>query len=225
MPPAVAGEEVRRLEQALDVIRTGRVVAVLRGEDGTRLAAAAEVLVESGVRAVEFSLTTPGALEALGRYSLGAPARACVGAGTVLSAAQAREAVARGARYLVTPALAPEVVAAGAEMDVPVVCGALSPTEILSAYTAGAAIVKVFPASLGGPGYLRLLRDPLPRIPLLPTGGIGIEQVPDYLAAGAVAVGMGGALLGDAALGGDLAELGRRARRLVSLLGEAGAAA
>ena len=221
----VAGEEGRTVEEALDVIRSCRVVAILRGDDATRLATAATVLVESGVRAIEFALTTPGALDALERYCSSAPGEACVGAGTVLSATQAREAVARGARYLVTPAVVYEVISAGVDMGVPVLCGALSPTEILSAFSAGSLFVKVFPAALGGPAYLRSLRDPLAQIPLVPTGGIGIEAVPAYLAAGAVAVGIGGQLLGDAPRGGDLAQLAERARRLVRVASEADYAA
>jgi 2-dehydro-3-deoxyphosphogluconate aldolase/(4S)-4-hydroxy-2-oxoglutarate aldolase len=207
---------------ALRAIREGRIVAVLRAADAGRLAAAADVLVSHGIRAVEFALTTPGALDALDRYCSSAAAEACVGAGTVLTAADARSAVTAGARFLVTPAVVPEVIAAGTELGVPVVAGALTPTEILAAATAGAALVKVFPAALGGPAYLRLIRDPLPQVPLVPTGGIGLGEVADYLSAGAVAVGLGGQLLGDALRGGSLSELGRRAAQLRQLIGDGG---
>jgi 2-dehydro-3-deoxyphosphogluconate aldolase / (4S)-4-hydroxy-2-oxoglutarate aldolase len=235
---AVASEAFSaRVRQTIDTIGDVRVIAVLRAPDASRLAAAADILVSHGVRAVEFALTTEGALEALERYrssmepsgvssgspgspgtSGSEPAGACVGAGTVLTAAQARSAVNAGARYLVTPAFVPEVIEAGAELAVPVVSGAFTPTEILAAYNAGAPLVKVFPAALGGPSYLRLVRDPLPHIPLVPTGGISIDQAADYLAAGAFAVGMGGQLLGDSLRGGDLNELAMRAKRLVAAI-------
>jgi 2-dehydro-3-deoxyphosphogluconate aldolase / (4S)-4-hydroxy-2-oxoglutarate aldolase len=133
----------------------------------------------------------------------------------VLTPSEARSAVNAGACYLVTPAFVPEVVEAATELGVPVIAGALTPTEILAAHNAGAPLVKVFPAALGGPAYLRLVRDPLPHIPLVPTGGIGVDQAADYLAAGAFAVGMGGQLLGDSLRGGDLGELAMRAKKLV----------
>ena len=207
--------------QTLDVIHDCRVVAVLRAPGSRLLKAAADVLVTHGVRAVEFALTTEGALDALERYCSAAPAKACVGAGTVLTAADARSAVAAGGRYLVTPGFVPAVVETGAELGVPVIAGAFTPTEILAAYTAGAALVKVFPAALGGPAYLRLVRDPLPQIPLVPTGGIGLDQAADYISSGAFAVGMGGQLLGDSLRGGALDELGSRADKLMSAVGGA----
>jgi 2-dehydro-3-deoxyphosphogluconate aldolase / (4S)-4-hydroxy-2-oxoglutarate aldolase len=184
------------------------------------LAAAADVLVAHGVLAVEFALTTDGALDALERYCSSSPSEACVGAGTVLSAADARSAVGAGARYLVTPAFLPEVVETGDLLGVPVVAGAFTATEILAAHSAGAQLVKVFPAALAGPSYVRLLRDPLPQVPLVPTGGIGIEQPPEYLAAGAFAVGIGSQLLGDSLRGGDLDELAMRAGRLAKAVRE-----
>jgi 2-dehydro-3-deoxyphosphogluconate aldolase / (4S)-4-hydroxy-2-oxoglutarate aldolase len=139
----------------------------------------------------------------------------------VLTAAEAVAAIDAGARYLVTPALVPEVITTGLDRGVPVLAGALTPTEILAAYTAGASAVKVFPAALGGPAYLRLVRDPLPAIPLVPTGGVRLENVGDYLAAGAIAVGTGSQLTGDALRGGDLAALAERARRLVAAVSSA----
>ena len=211
----VSEKNVTGFRQTLDAIGDCRVVAVLRAPGSGLLMAAADVLVAHGVRVVEFALTTDGALDALERYCSTSPPTACVGAGTVLTASDARAAVGAGARYLVTPALVPAVVETGAELGVPVIAGAFTPTEILAAYTAGAELVKVFPAALGGPGYLRLVRDPLPHIPLVPTGGIGLDQAADYLAFGAFAVGMGSQLLGDSLRGGSLDELARRADQLV----------
>lgn len=206
------------MDDALGTIRECRIVAVLRADEPTHIGEVADVLVRAGVRAVEIALTTPGALQALEAYAASAPAGACLGAGTVLSAADARAAIDAGARYLVTPAFVPEVVSVGLERSIPVLAGALTPTEILAAHRAGASAVKVFPAALGGPAYLRLVRDPLPGIPLVPTGGVRLEDAADYLAAGAIAVGTGSQLTGDALRGGDLGALGARAARLVAAL-------
>jgi 2-dehydro-3-deoxyphosphogluconate aldolase/(4S)-4-hydroxy-2-oxoglutarate aldolase len=214
MPPELSAAGQR----ALAAVREDRVVAVLRGSDAGRLGVVADVLVAAGIRAVEFALTTPGALAALESYCSEAHNLACAGAGTVLTADDAKAAMSAGASYLVTPTVVPEVVGAAAARGVPVLVGALTPTEILGAYRAGAHMVKVFPAALGGPAYLRLVRDPLPEISLVPTGGIKVGEVPEYLAAGAVATGLGGQLIGDALRGGSLDELRRRALSLMRSL-------
>ena len=203
-----------RGQQALDAIRAEKVVAILRGHENLHIGAAATTLVENGIGVVEVALTTPGALPALERICSSAPSHACVGAGTVLTEQAARQAVSAGASYLVTPVVLPEVIAAAARLEVPVLAGALTPTEILTAYEAGAQFVKVFPAAFGGPSYIKAVREPLPHIPLVPTGGVRIDDVSAYLAAGAVAVGLGGQLIGDALDGGNLAELAERAKRL-----------
>ncbi|MDA8287409.1 MAG: bifunctional 4-hydroxy-2-oxoglutarate aldolase/2-dehydro-3-deoxy-phosphogluconate aldolase [Actinomycetota bacterium] len=209
------------MDDVLEVIGNCRVVAVLRAPRAATLAPIADVLVGAGVRAVEFALTSAGAVEAIAAYRQSAPPQACIGAGTVLSVADAEAVIDAGARYLVTPAMLPEVIAVGVRRWVPVLAGALTPTEILAAHRAGASAVKVFPAaSAGGPGYLRSLREPLPDIALVPTGGVGIEDAADYLRAGALAVGLGGQLLGDAVRGGDLVALAERARGLVARLAE-----
>lgn len=204
---------------AMEVIGSTRVVAVLRAERPDQLVAVADVLVSCGIRAVEFALTTPGALEALAVYCREAPPGSCVGAGTVLSAGAARAAIEVGAAYLVTPGFVPEVLDAAAAHGVPVLAGAYTASEVVAAHRAGAAAVKVFPAAIGGPRYIRLLRDPLPDVPLVPTGGISLSDAPDYLAAGALAVGLGGSLIGDALRGGPIADLARRATELVEALG------
>ena len=129
-------------------------------------------------------------------------------------AEQVRAAVEAGAQACVSPALAPEVIEACREAGVPAIPGAMTPTEIETAWRLGAEMVKVFPASVGGPDYVRAIRAPLPDIPLVPTGGVGIGDAAQYLAAGAVAVGIGSPLLGDACAGGDLDAL----RERISLL-------
>ncbi|MEU8085321.1 bifunctional 4-hydroxy-2-oxoglutarate aldolase/2-dehydro-3-deoxy-phosphogluconate aldolase [Micromonospora sp. NPDC049101] len=192
-------------------------IAIVRARSVRYVPAVLDVLAEAGVTAVEVALTTPGGLRAIAGAAR--TPGLVVGAGTVLDAAQARAAVDAGARYLVTPAVVPDVIAAGVHAGVPVVCGALSPTEILAAVRAGAALVKVFPiGTVGGVGYLRAVRAPLPDIPLVPTGGISAAESVAYLRAGARAVGIGGPLVGDAVDGGDLAALAGRAETLVRTL-------
>jgi 2-dehydro-3-deoxyphosphogluconate aldolase / (4S)-4-hydroxy-2-oxoglutarate aldolase len=199
------------------------VVAILRAAGAGRFLEVGRVLYEAGVRAIEVTLTSDGALEALGRLQEELPGDALLGVGTVRSAADAELAVEAGAAYLVAPDFRGEVVGFAVGRGVPVVPGALTPTEVVAAWGAGATAVKVFPVSaVGGAAYVRAVRAPLPEVPLVPTGGIGIDDIGAYLDAGAVAVGIGSPLLGDAgAPGGDLAGLAERARRAVAAAGGA----
>ncbi|MGW6558524.1 bifunctional 4-hydroxy-2-oxoglutarate aldolase/2-dehydro-3-deoxy-phosphogluconate aldolase [Streptomyces hydrogenans] len=191
------------------------VIAILRAGSESRFPEVTQILGAEGVRAVEFTLTTPGALEALKELSQDRPGGLALGAGTVTTPRRAEEAVAAGATYLITPSYSPEVIAEAQRLDVPVLPGALTPTEILSAWQAGATMVKLFPGSIGGPAYVRA---PLPDVPLVPTGGISLEE-PAYLAAGATTLGMGGPLVGDACEGGSLTALRDRAALLVASVG------
>ncbi|MFE4369161.1 bifunctional 4-hydroxy-2-oxoglutarate aldolase/2-dehydro-3-deoxy-phosphogluconate aldolase [Streptomyces sp. NPDC056835] len=152
------------------------VIAILRSDTAVRFAEVADTLHRSGILAVEFTLTTPGVLGALREYAGTKPAGLALGAGTVTTPADARCAVEAGARYLITPAVCPDVIAEAGRLGVPVLPGAFTPSEILVAWRAGAAMVKLFPASVGGPSYLRSVRAPLPDIPLVPTGGIALDQ-------------------------------------------------
>lgn len=199
------------------------VVAILRAADAGRFLEVGRVLYEGGVRAIEVTLTSRGALEAFGRLNGELPGDAVLGVGTVRSVGDAELAVAAGAAYLVAPDFRPEVVAWAVGTGVPVVPGALTPTEVAAAWAAGATAVKVFPVSaVGGPAYVKAVRAPLPEVPLVPTGGVGIDDIGAYLAAGAVAVGIGSPLLGDAGEpGGGLRGLAERARRAVAAAGRA----
>jgi 2-dehydro-3-deoxyphosphogluconate aldolase / (4S)-4-hydroxy-2-oxoglutarate aldolase len=202
----------------LDRLAGMPVVAILRAAGAERFLDVGRVLYEGGVRAIEVTLTSAGALEAFGRLRDELPGDALLGVGTVRSAADAELAVAAGATYLVAPDFRPEVVAWAVGHRLPVVPGALTPTEVAAAWAAGATAVKVFPVSaVGGPAYVKAVRAPLPEVPLVPTGGVGLDDIGAYLAAGAVAVGLGSPLVGDAgAPGGDLSALGDRARRAVA---------
>lgn len=194
------------------VARSG-IVAILRAKTADSFAAVADVLVGAGVTALEVTLTSEGAIDALAGLRRQLPATVAVGAGTVLTADEAKASVDAGAEFLVSPVLDAGLVAAS---SVPFYPGAFTPTEIYGAMRAGAPVVKVFPAGGLGPGYLRDIRGPLPGARIMPTGGIKIEDVADWLIAGAVAVGLGSPLIGDAAAGGDLRKLGERARQAVN---------
>ncbi len=176
-------------------LATAPVVAIVRLPDSTGIDRALRALLDGGVPALEVTLTTPGALEALAEASGALGAAACLGAGSIRDAADAARAIDAGARFLVTPTVAPEVVAVGNRAGVPVVCGGLTPTELAAAHDAGAYAVKVFPAKAFGPGYLRDVLAPMPHLRLVPTGGIEPSNVADYARAGAVAVGAGSAMV------------------------------
>ncbi|MFE9643077.1 bifunctional 4-hydroxy-2-oxoglutarate aldolase/2-dehydro-3-deoxy-phosphogluconate aldolase [Streptomyces sp. NPDC006365] len=172
-----------------------RVMAILRSADATGLPAVARALADGGITCLEVTLTTSGALDALAtiRDELGPDV--AVGAGTVITTEHAREALAAGAEFLVAPAVDTDVIRGSTDSGIPFYPGAWTPTEVSTAWRAGAAAVKLFPASTGGPDHLRQLRAPLPDIPLVAVGGVGIDQARDYLDAGALAVGIGSPLL------------------------------
>lgn len=194
----------------LAALRAQRLLAILRGPESAALVAAGLALVECGIGCLEVSLTSGDALGAISELAAKADADALIGAGTAITAVDVQRARDAGAQFIVTPALCPAVDEART-VGLPVVAGALTPSEIIAAASRSAA-VKLFPASCGGPEYLRAVRAPLPEIPLVPVGGVDARSVAAYLAAGAVAVGAGSPLLDDAAHGGDLGELRARAK-------------
>jgi 2-dehydro-3-deoxyphosphogluconate aldolase/(4S)-4-hydroxy-2-oxoglutarate aldolase len=177
-------------------IRSGRVVAIGRNLDPVRAVRIGEVLADTGVPAFEVTLQGPGAYGAITALRATLGERLLVGAGTVLDVPGAAAAIDAGATFLVMPVTDAEVIAWGAERGIPVFPGALSPTEVLAAWRAGAAAIKLFPASVGGPALLRELRGPFPDIPLMPTGGVTAENARSLIDAGAVAVGVGSWLAG-----------------------------
>ncbi|MFL5859576.1 MAG: bifunctional 4-hydroxy-2-oxoglutarate aldolase/2-dehydro-3-deoxy-phosphogluconate aldolase [Solirubrobacteraceae bacterium] len=188
------------------------VVAILRGSSDRHLAGVSRTLGEAGVTCLELTLTMPGAVGALGRVRAELDDHVALGMGSVLDADQARACLDAGAEFLVSPGVCSEVAAYAAEHEVACYPGGWTPTEVLEAWRLGAPAVKLFPAVSGGPRHLRDLHGPLPHIPLVPTGGVALDQIADYVAAGAVAVGLGGPLLGDALDGGSLPALAERAR-------------
>ncbi|MGN9757288.1 bifunctional 4-hydroxy-2-oxoglutarate aldolase/2-dehydro-3-deoxy-phosphogluconate aldolase [Streptomyces sp. SD31] len=199
-----------------------RVMAILRSADASGLPAVARALAAGGVACLEVTLTTAGALDALTRIRAELGPGVAIGAGTVITGAQARDALAAGAEFLVAPVVDTAVVRHAADRGIPCYPGAWTPTEVSQAWQAGAAAVKLFPASTGGIGHLRQLRAPLPDIPLVAVGGVGIDKARDYLDAGACAVGIGSPLLRGAdrdPAPGALDALTARARALLDAVG------
>lgn len=200
-----------------DAIIRSRVIAIARGLDPESLIRIGEGLAGGGVGAFEVTLNSPGALRALEALAARFGAEELlIGAGTVLTIAEARAAIAAGARFIVMPHTDPALIEYAATRGIPAFPGAFTPTEILAAWRAGAAAAKLFPASAVGPLFVRELRGPLPDIPLVPTGGVTIETAPRFIAAGAVAVGLGSWLTGD----GDPAGIAERGAHLVAVLGD-----
>lgn len=194
----------------VESLRVHRLLAIVRGKDTTAALRTVLTLAEEGIAAIEVSLTTNDALAVIQQARTELGPHALLGAGTVRTAADAARAVDAGASYLVTPALV-EGLPSTVGPEIPVLMGALTPSEIELALARGADAIKLFPGSLGGPRYLGALRDPFPDVPFVPVGGVDAAAARDYLGRGAVAVGVGSPLIGDAADGGDLGQLRGRA--------------
>ena len=200
----------------LATIRSDRAVAVIRGDRVADAPGLAETLAHAGIRTIEFTFTIPGVLAAI---EAAAASSAVVGAGTVRDAREARDALSAGAQFIVSPACVPEVASAAIEAGVPVFLGALTPTEIDAALKAGTSAVKLFPAGLGGPPYLRDLRGPFPHAEFLPSGGVTVDNARAFLDAGAIAVYAGSSLAPpELVAAGEHDEIGRRAHAILAAL-------
>lgn len=214
---ATAQEAPERADP-LDLLARDRVLCVVRANRVADPAGLTEALAGAGIRLVEFTFTIPGALDLI-EAAAEVPG-SLVGAGTVLTATHARDAAAAGARFLLTPDVRPEVAETALSLGVPLIMGALTPTELSRAFALGAAAVKVFPARLGGPGYLRDLLGPFPGSRLISTGGISAANARTFLEAGALAVGAGTDVVPPALVEqGDHAQIADRAREFVQALG------
>jgi 2-dehydro-3-deoxyphosphogluconate aldolase/(4S)-4-hydroxy-2-oxoglutarate aldolase len=200
-----------------DLILARRIVAIIRLDDYDQAVEVARALLAGGVPVMEFTLTGAGALEAITATRQALGNAVCVGVGSVLLAEQAVAAINAGAQFIVTPALRRPVIAACVNRGVPSLCGGVTPTELLDAYESGSELVKLFPARLGGPAYVKDVLAPLPFLKLVPTGGVGAENARAYLDAGAAALGIGGNLVPKAAVAsGDFAQITAVARACVA---------
>lgn len=193
------------------------VVAVIRMKDAAKVQAVVDAIAEGGVRAIEVTMTVPGAIDLIRSLAPRMPAGFLFGAGTVLDPVTAAKVIDAGAQFIVSPVFRRSLIAACHERQVPVTPGCFTPTEILDAWDAGADIIKVFPATALGPGYIKDVRAPLPQVKLMPTGGVTVDNAGEWIKAGAVAVGVGTALLDTRAIeNGDYAALRARAERIVA---------
>jgi 2-dehydro-3-deoxyphosphogluconate aldolase / (4S)-4-hydroxy-2-oxoglutarate aldolase len=212
----VAAQGLSR-ESTVRTIQELGVVAVIRMRDAGRLRAVIDAIAEGGVRAIEVTMSVPGAVGLIAALAPALPSSILFGAGTVTDAATARAVIDAGARFIVSPVFRRDVIDACHERDVVVAPGCFSPTEILDAHEHGADIVKVFPATALGPSYIRDIRAPLPQLRLMPTGGVTLDNAGDWIRAGAVAVGLGSALIDAAAIDGNRFDvITANARRVVA---------
>ncbi|RNE67242.1 bifunctional 4-hydroxy-2-oxoglutarate aldolase/2-dehydro-3-deoxy-phosphogluconate aldolase [Cryobacterium tepidiphilum] len=201
------------MSTSLDVLQTTRVLAVMRAPSADSALRAADALIAGGITGLEITYSTPdapGVIRALAdRYS----DEIYLGAGTVTTPDQAKQAADAGAAFLVSPGTRRDLVAAMKDTGLVVMTGALTPSEVMAATEFEVDVVKIFPASLGGPGYLRSLRGPFPDVPLMPTGGVTPDNIDEWFAAGAIAVGAGSDLVSAADLAADrYDEVERKAR-------------
>lgn len=208
-------------QEILDGILECGIAAVVRAESADLALKAIEAALEGGVSVIEVTFTVPGALEIIRTLAKTIGDDAILGAGTVLAPQTATDAIEAGARFIVSPCTNLSVIEAAKLKGVPVFPGALTPTEVVTAWQAGADMVKIFPANVMGPGYLKDLHGPLPQVKFMPTGGVGLDTALDYLKAGATALGVGGDLINKKLMAeGNFAEITARARKFRAIVQE-----
>lgn len=200
------------------VLDTG-IVSIIRAKSGEQLVNVAKALYEGGIDVIEVTFTVPGVLDIIAAVKKELGDRILLGAGTVLDTETARAAILAGAEFIVTPTVNPDVIKLCNRYSKVIMPGGFTPTEILTAWDAGADIVKVFPADIGGPSLLKAIAGPLPQVRLLPTGGVTLDTLPSFIKAGACAVGLGTALVEAKAVeSGDMARIKSLAEQYVALL-------
>jgi 2-dehydro-3-deoxyphosphogluconate aldolase/(4S)-4-hydroxy-2-oxoglutarate aldolase len=213
-----------RHEDLTRVLDSG-IVAVIRSTSSEQLVNVARALYEGGVDVLEVTFTVPGALQIIADLHKSLGDKVLLGAGTVLDPETARAAFLAGAEFLVSPIVNLDVIRMGNRYDKLVMPGALTPTEIMTAWDAGAQVIKIFPADVGGPAYLKSIRAPLPQVRLLPTGGVNLDTIAEFFQAGACAVGLGGNLVeAKAVAAGDMARIKSLAEQYVAAVKQARAA-
>lgn len=199
------------------------IVPIVRARSGAEAMAAAEAVAGGGIPIVEITLTVPGAVEVIAQLVKSVGKDLLVGAGTVLDVDAARRCLDAGAEFLVSPGLDVEVVKLANSQGKLIMAGALTPTEVIAAWKAGADFVKVFPCgSVGGAKYIKALKGPLPQVPMVPTGGVNLQTAAEFIKAGAAALGIGGELVSATALAsGSFSEIMNAARQYVEIVREA----
>ncbi|MCC7086878.1 MAG: bifunctional 2-keto-4-hydroxyglutarate aldolase/2-keto-3-deoxy-6-phosphogluconate aldolase [Pirellulales bacterium] len=207
------------MNNSLERILASGVVAVLRATSGELLIDVAEALLAGGVDAIEVTFTVPRAHRVLEQVSDRFGDQIALGAGTVLDSETARAAILAGARFIVGPNVNFDVIRLCRRYGCPVMPGALTPTEIISAWEAGADVVKIFPSELTGPAYLKAIRAPLPQVRLMPTGGVNLKTAADFIKAGACALGIGGSLVDAKSVASkDFAKITDLARQYIEIV-------
>ena len=196
----------------LTLIRETGVVAIMRATSSEQLIAAADAIKAGGVRVIEVTMTTPGALAVIDRATSKYGDDVLFGAGSVLDAETARAALLAGAGFIVAPTLDLNTISLCNRYSIPVMPGCYTPSEMLTAWQAGADMVKLFPASVGGPALVKAILAPLPQLNIVPVGGVNLNTAADFIRNGAAALGVGSSLVNQSLLdAGDMAELTRRA--------------
>jgi 2-dehydro-3-deoxyphosphogluconate aldolase/(4S)-4-hydroxy-2-oxoglutarate aldolase len=208
---------MRPTSDIISLLTDPGIVAIVRAQQAAQVGPLVEALIAGGIKAIEITMTTPNALAAICEAREKAGDRALVGVGTVLNADTCRGAIAAGAEFVVTPICRTEFVAIAHTAGCPIMLGAYTPTEAQVAHEAGTDFIKIFPADTLGPGYIKALRAPLPHLRIVPTGGVDLQNVADFLKAGCAALGVGSSLVSAKILqAADWAELTRRASAFVS---------
>lgn len=212
--------------EIVGAVEASGIVAVIRLDDPDVGLDVVRAIAAGGVTAIEVTMTVPNAVKLIEELAAAFPDTVLLGAGTVVDAATAAAVIRAGARFVVGPVFRPEVIAECHRHDVPAMPGCFSPTEIQNAWDAGADIVKVFPATALGPGFIKDIRAPLPQLKLMPTGGVTRENAGDWIGAGAVAIGVGSALVDSKLVATRQFEvIAERAREFVAVVQQARAAA
>src|SRR5208283_641454 len=208
---------MRTKSEIISLLTDPGIIAIIRAQQPAQVLPLFEALIAGGVWAIEITMTTPNALAAIREAREKVGGRAVIGVGTVLEAETCRAAIAAGAEFVVTPICRTELVAIAHAAGRPIMLGAYTPTEAQLAHEAGADFIKIFPADTLGPGYIKSLRTPLPHLRIVPTGGVDVENVAEFLKAGCVALGVGSSLVSAKILqAADWPELTRRARAFVN---------
>jgi len=203
----------------LALVRNTKIIAIMRAQQSNEMLAAAKAIQSGGVRVIEVTMTTPGALDVIGEAANSFGDEVLFGAGSVLDAETARHAILAGAGFIVAPTLNLDVIKLCRRYSIPVMPGCYTPTECLTAWETGADMIKLFPANVGGADYVKAILAPLPQLEIVPVGGVTVENVAEFIAKGATAVGIGSNLVNQTLVEqGNFKELTRRAMAFIEAI-------